>query len=415
MESLLVELDLVGDLDEDWPDRLWATQQVSMLGVSFADCQSLEDLYEAHRFAARSLFGAIPYLLILDKPRGALVPIGEQGVGILLSSPTSTIASSLRDGQERTLTNRSDQAVADRQVLRRLGAAEGVCVPIQVSAEHEVEKVGALVFAVNEDGDNEFAMQAYAAELAKWVAHLNVNACDALDRVRDYRSREEKRMREIVHEANNPLSIVHNYLHILELSLKHEPNAIDQLQMIGSELERAGDIFQRVRVLPEITEVEAQAHVIFADCNVNKLAGRVFHMHRGYAKDHNVELHLDLAAGSLAVTSDDQRLVQILNNLVRNAIEACQGQSVTIASSAGVFREGHEGVEISVRDTGPGLPRAVLDRLAEPKQSTKGGDHAGLGLRIVHRLVGELKGSIDVRTSTGAGTTFTVHLPLKPL
>jgi signal transduction histidine kinase len=61
------------------------------------------------------------------------------------------------------------------------------------------------------------------------------------------------------------------------------------------------------------------------------------------------------------------------------------------------------------------LPRAVLDRLAEPKQSTKGGDHAGLGLRIVHRLVGELKGSIDVRTSTGAGTTFTVHLPLKPL
>ncbi|MCZ6711363.1 MAG: HAMP domain-containing sensor histidine kinase [Gammaproteobacteria bacterium] len=415
MESLLVEINLVGDLDEDWADRLWAIQQVSMLGVSFSEAQGLEDLYEAHCLAARSLFGAIPYLLVLDQRRGALVPIGEQGVGILLSSHTSVIASSLRDGQDRTLTNMSGQAVGDRQVLRRLGVAEGVCVPMQVSSEHGVEQIGALVFAVDEDGDQDIAIQAYAAELAKWVAHHAPDAGDALDLVRDYRSREEKRMREIVHEANNPLSIVHNYLHILELRLQHEPSAIEQLQMIGSELKRAGDIFQRVRELPEVTEVEAQAQVIFADCNVNELAERVFELHRGYAQDHNVDLHLDLAAGSLAVTSDEQRLAQILNNLVRNAIEACPGQSVTVASSAGVFREGHEGVEISVRDTGPGLARAVLDRLAEPKQSTKGGDHAGLGLHIVHRLVSELKSSIDVRTSSGVGTTFTVHLPLKPL
>jgi signal transduction histidine kinase len=113
------------------------------------------------------------------------------------------------------------------------------------------------------------------------------------------------------------------------------------------------------------------------------------------------------------VTSDEQRLAQILNNLVRNAIEASAGKSVTVGSSAGVFREGREGVEISVRDTGPGLPRAVLDRLTEPKESTKGGDHAGLGLHIVHRLVGELKGNIDVRTAAGQGTTFTVYLPLQ--
>jgi signal transduction histidine kinase len=296
-----------------------------MLGVSFSECQSLEDLYDTHCFAARSLFGAIPYLLILDPPRQALVPIGEPGVGILLNSRTSVIASSLREGQDQTLTNVPGQAVADRQVLRRLGATEGVCVPMQVSA-------------VDEDGDHDFAIQAYAAELAKWVARHAVDTGDALDLVRDYRSREEKRMREIVHEANNPLSIVHNYLHILELRLQHEPSAIEQLQMIGSELKRTGDIFQRVRELPEVTEVEAEAQAVFADCDVNELAGRVFELHRGYGQDHNVDLQLDLAAGSLAVTSDEQRLAQILNNLVRNAIEACHGQSVTVASSAGVFR-----------------------------------------------------------------------------
>jgi signal transduction histidine kinase len=413
MEGLLVELDLVEDLDEDWSDRLWARQQVSMLGLLFADCRRLEDLYAAHCFATRSLFGAIPCLLILDQHRQALIPVGEDGLGILLTSQTSAIARSVRDGGRQTLSNDTDQAVADRQVLRRLGATDAVCVP--VALRDDPEGVGALVFVVDEDVDNDFTMQVYAEELARWVAHHSDDGGGELDLVRRYRSREEKRMREIVHEANNPLSIVHNYLHILELRLQHEPSAVEQLQMISTELKRAGDIFARVRELPGVNEVQAEAEAVFGDFDANELTGRVFELHRGYAQDHDVDLHLDLASGSLVVTSDEQRLAQILNNLVRNAIEASQGQSVTVASSVGVFREGREGVEISVRDTGPGLPRAVLERLAEPKQSTKGGDHAGLGLHIVHRLVGEVKGSIDVRTSSGRGTTFTVYLPLKPL
>jgi len=413
MEGLLVELDLVDDLDEDWADRLWARQQVSMLGLLFADCQQLDALYEAHRFASRSLFGSIPCFLLLDQRRQALVPVGEEGLGILLASKTSGIASSVRTGRRQTLTNTTEQAVADRQVLRRLGVTEGMCVPMQLAADGADLNIGALVFVVDEDVDNDFTIQLYAEELARWVARLNVDTGSELDLVRRYRSREEKRLREIVHEANNPLSIVHNYLHILELRLQHEPSAIEQLQMIGSELKRAGDIFQRVRELPPVTGVEAEAQAIFTEFDANELAGRVFELHRGYAEDRDVDLLLDLAGGSLLVTSDEHRLAQILNNLVRNAIEASQGQSVTIASSVGVFREGREGVEISVRDTGPGLPRAVLERLAEPKQSQKGGDHAGLGLHIVHRLVGELKGSIDVRTSSGRGTTFTIYLPLR--
>ena len=86
-----------------------------------------------------------------------------------------------------------------------------------------------------------------------------------------------------------------------------------------------------------------------------------------------------------------------------------------LGSLVGVFREGREGVEITVKDTGPGLSRAVLENLSEPKDSTKGGDHAGLGLHIVHRLVRELQGSIDVRTAQAQGTRFTLFLPIKPL
>ena len=86
-----------------------------------------------------------------------------------------------------------------------------------------------------------------------------------------------------------------------------------------------------------------------------------------------------------------------------------------VGRAGGVFREGREGAIVTVTDTGPGLPREVLERLAEPKQTTKGGDHAGLGLHIVHRLVAELKGNIDVQTAPDRGTTFTIFLPLAPL
>jgi signal transduction histidine kinase len=170
-----------------------------------------------------------------------------------------------------------------------------------------------------------------------------------------------------------------------------------------------------MRDLSPISELEPQAQVVFAEFDLNDLARRVFELHRGYADDHDVDLLIELAQGGVILASDEQRLAQILNNLMRNAIEASSGQSVSLGSEVGVFREGREGVEVYVKDTGPGLSREVLASLAEPKNSTKGGDHAGLGLHIVHRLVLELQGGIDVHTATGAGTIFRIFLPLKPL
>jgi len=112
------------------------------------------------------------------------------------------------------------------------------------------------------------------------------------------------------------------------------------------------------------------------------------------------------------VVSDRDRITQVMSNLVRNAIEAMtDGGALHVATLSGVYRAGRAGVEFSVRDEGPGLPPAVLERLYEPKASSKGGDHAGLGLHITARLVAELEGAIDVRTAPGRGTAFSVFLP----
>jgi len=407
--ELLQALQLTEDVDADWSDRLWLQQQIIMLGAFLSLARSADELLSANGFATRCLFHREPYLLRLQEDGRLLKPLTGVGTGIHLDSATSEIAAAVRDGIPRQLVDEGDRAVADRQVLRRLGAADALCIVLA----HGEQKLGAIVFPLDEDVDAAFAMHLYAEELSRHLVELRRDGGGSEEALKRYRGREEKRLRELVHEANNPLSIVQNYLHILELRLQHEPSATEQIAMIGTELKRAAEIFQRARELPPLNEQDTATGAVFETFDVNELARRAVELHRGYAEDHRVELQSSLATGELAVRSDEQRLAQVLNNLLRNAIEA-GGEQVTLGTATGIFREGREGVEVFVVDNGPGLPRGVLENLAEPKRSDKGGDHAGLGLHLVHRLCAELKAGIDVRTVSGDGTRFTVFLPLTP-
>ncbi len=406
--ELVRVLELSQDPDADWSNRLWVQQQVSMLTGLLNHAKNHGALQEAHQFITRSLFSQVPLLLLETAPGRYRSPAAED-VEIHADSATSLIAGSLRAGEQRSIQDRPDLSVGDRQLLRRLGASEALCIPVRSNGHSQA----ALLMVQDDDVDYGFALALYVEALAQRLASLGASEGE-LDLLKKYRQREEKRLRELVHEVNNPLSVVQNYLHILQMRLQHDASATEQLEMIASELGRASAIVQHARELPPLAEVDTEAQVTLSEFDVNELVRRVHELHLGYAADKNVDLTLTVPEGSLTIRSDQQRLAQILNNLVRNAIEAASGESVTLGTGAGVFREGRESVEVFVSDTGPGLPRAVLERLAEPKETTKGGDHAGLGLHIVHRLVSELGGNIDVRTASGQGTSFTLYLPLKP-
>jgi len=408
--ELTTELELDSDPDADWSHRLWMQQQVTLLAELISLDRRLEQINAGHSYATRSLFRQVPMLLLCDNA-GNLSSSAGDSVEIHLDSATSSIAQAVRDGEHILVRDDPDTAVSDRQLLRRLATEEALCLPLRAGQR----SVGALLFVDDEDVDNELALNLYAQQLSQRLAERGAAPDTEFEQVKRYRQREEKRLRELVHEINNPLSVVYNYLHILELRLQHESSATEQLQMIGSELKRAGEILQRVRELSPVAELESSSEMVFIEFDVNDLVRRIFELHRGYADDHNVSLSLELSQGRVVLASDEQRLAQILNNLMRNAIEASADQQVILGGQTGVFREGREGIELFVRDTGPGLSRDVLERLADPKESSKGGDHAGLGLHIVHRLVSELQGGIDVRTATGKGTTFTIFLPLNPL
>jgi PAS domain S-box-containing protein len=136
-----------------------------------------------------------------------------------------------------------------------------------------------------------------------------------------------------------------------------------------------------------------------------------------------VSLTKRLEAGDAAIVGDATQLHQVAMNLCTNALQAMKNGGVleVVLDRADVAqsrRLSHGNlaagtyVRLSVGDTGSGIPPDVLDRMFDPFFTTRGaGEGTGLGLSLVHGIVADLGGAIDVRTDLGRGTTFTIWLP----
>jgi two-component system sensor histidine kinase HydH len=139
-------------------------------------------------------------------------------------------------------------------------------------------------------------------------------------------------------------------------------------------------------------------------------------------RDHGATPATDLAPDLPLVRADAEQLRQVLMNLVKNAIQAMNGMGqVTVITrerkgrhngwSGGPIPLASDWVEISVRDDGPGIGPSVLKNLFVPFFTTKH-KGTGLGLAISQRMIEEMGGRIEVSTQPGAGSTFTVVLPV---
>ncbi|RLB76837.1 MAG: histidine kinase, partial [Deltaproteobacteria bacterium] len=103
---------------------------------------------------------------------------------------------------------------------------------------------------------------------------------------------------------------------------------------------------------------------------------------------------------------------QVLVNLLKNAAEAAgEGGAVQIVTRDGYSADRGKHVEIIVRDNGPGIDPELQEKLFQPVVSSKGANHAGVGLTIVKGMVDDLGGWISCHSSATSGTSFNLQLP----
>ena len=214
--------------------------------------------------------------------------------------------------------------------------------------------------------------------------------------------------RRLAHELKNPIFPIQLSIETLRRALDQE-GAADPARFQALFRESSDTILDELRSLRSIVEEFSQFARMppprLAPTDISDLVGRVVALYG--ARADTVRIETVLAPGLPLAAVDRDLMGRALGNLVANALEAMpEGGTLTVRTRADA-----EGVALEVSDTGPGLTEDQRTRLFTPYYTTKKGG-TGLGLAIVQGIVSDHGGRIQVESSPGAGTTFTLIIPV---
>lgn len=387
---------------------------VSEVGQSFARQQGESGLLEAMTRSARILFDFGNAVVLLENPTGhALVGAPTQGSQRIAEfavplAKGGAIAKSALERRPAFIGRDGDSlGLAEEQLLRMLGTDSLVCVPLVAGARCLGVLIGGIAaWQVPYCQRRERFMQSFGAQAASALENMLSERGHARRQLAHVAEEYREASRRVVHEVNNPLSIIKNYLSVLDSKLARQEPVSTEMSILNEEIDRVG---QLVSSLAELKPVDTGPR----PTDVAKVVDEVQRLFRstGFVPA-TVDLNVTMHEEATRIEGDADVLKQILVNLVKNAIEALGtgGGRVDIVNRGHVNRERQLYLELVVSDNGPGLSREVLAHLFSPVKSTKDGAHHGLGLSIVHSLVKKLGGHIACRSGR-TGTAFEILLP----
>jgi two-component system NtrC family sensor kinase len=211
----------------------------------------------------------------------------------------------------------------------------------------------------------------------------------------------------IAHELNNPLSVVVGRAIMLEEDCV-DPRQGDQLRRLREAAERCGRIAQTFLKMARQTPADRRPTDINAAIQASlDLVGYA-------ARTSGVVIAPDLAADLPAVHADGDQIVQVLVNLMINAVQAMEPMTgvrrLVVRTRVDAPRSA---VIVEVEDSGPGIPDEVMPRIFEPFYTTKAvGVGTGVGLAVSYGMVVGHGGSLTADNRSGGGARFTVTLPV---
>lgn len=221
----------------------------------------------------------------------------------------------------------------------------------------------------------------------------------------------------IAHDFNNILTAIIGYTNIVKLKLRPDDPARPFVDQILTSTERATGLTQSLLAFSRKMVATLKPH------DLNEIAQRSGQLLHRLITEH-IELKISPSADKAMTVADSGQLEQVLMNLITNARDAMpDGGTITISTGRceigndfirthGYGKPGNYAV-MTVADTGTGMEEAVRDRIFEPFFTTKEvGKGTGLGLSIVYGIIKQHNGYINCTSKPGAGTTFTIYLPL---
>jgi two-component system, NtrC family, sensor kinase len=217
----------------------------------------------------------------------------------------------------------------------------------------------------------------------------------------------------IAHEVNNPLAVINEKAGWIKELLTEEDVANtknlkefeDAIVKIEHHVERAKKITHRLLGFARRME-PIQERV-----DINNVLNETIKFLENEALYRGIVIKTNYNEALPSTVSDSSQLQQVFLNILSNAIDAI-GKNGQVTVTTNSTAQGNE-ILIAIADTGPGIPKALLDKIFDPFFSTKTiGSGTGLGLSISYSIIEKLGGRILVASEEGKGAVFTIYLPV---
>ena len=219
----------------------------------------------------------------------------------------------------------------------------------------------------------------------------------------------------LAHEIRNPLGAIRGAVQLLKRELADEARWGEYTDVLLQEVTRVN------RIIEMLLDLGRPVTLRPVPLNLHQLLERVALLSQELAAERGVHIQRRYDPSLPPILADEDRMVQVFHNLVRNAIEAMPtGGRLTLVSRLSMnplFTKVDLGAgqrsmaEVQVADEGEGIPEAARAKLFTPFFTTKD-KGLGLGLALCHRILEEHRGAIQVTSEPGRGTTVSCFIPL---
>ena len=218
----------------------------------------------------------------------------------------------------------------------------------------------------------------------------------------------------VAHEINNPLVAISTFMQMVPEKRKVDDAEFweELYQIAVREVTRIKDL---VHELLAFSKYSGEGALALKEMNAQRLVLDMVKFIEPEARQKGVTIKTTLSETLPPVLWDADRMKQVLLNLLLNAQQAtARGGVITVRGELVEDSPTDRYIRLSVADTGVGISAENLEKLFTPFFTTKGREGSGLGLMTCHHIVDQHRGSIDVESQLGTGTSFQLNVPIDP-